>query len=466
MTTPATAWLGYALLAAAGIVAMVAPRGQRERRVAEAFLLGPLVVALAMLGASVAGVRCTRASIAAIVGGALLVRLIVTIARRRGGDAEAPREREGAGPLWLASGAGLLAAASALAEPINFSDPVAIYAPAAAQYAGHGRVDPALLRDMSEVEHRDYPPLFPSNLAWLYLCAGRYDPWIGKLLGPWFLLGLVLQVAVLARRLGVERGRTWLAALVLVPALRAAATNGFADVIVTGYLAGFLVALLDLARGDLPRGAALVRAMLFGAGAALTKNEGFAACVVFAALALALKSGDGRRVARRDLLLALTPTVLLSGGWWLATQRAGLTNDLVAGLPGVPWRELPERLGVILRSLASEVLARDEVPPRLPIWGLLPIAAAIAGVVALIDLARRRRLSLEHALAPAQVLLFVVVLAMTPYDVRWHVASALDRLLVQCVPALLVLVLAVASPLANTPITPSPRTTPPPPPTS
>jgi len=448
---PLAAILPFLLLPIGGFALAGWRREPTERRLADLLLLGPLALTLAMGALSLLGVECSRTSVAAVVIAAALLRAgFAWRARsRRPIEAAARREPGGAAVLLLALAAGVLAVAVSIRRPITISDPVLIYGAAAAQYAAHGRVDPALLRDVPELEHPDYPPLFPATLAWLQLARGGFDPWIGKPLGGIFLAGLLLELAAIARALGLRKSRAFAAAAFgLVPALVSAADDGYADLVVTACLAGALASLLELAASREETGRRTLRAGLFLAAAALSKNEGFAIGLAMVLLAALLRTTSGARAGARRLLLAAAPMLLAVAAWWIAVARAGLVNDLVEGAGDVSPATALDRAGALLKELGGWLGSPIVNEPWPPAYGFAPFAIALALAAHAWSGVKRRRLTFEQAVGPAQLGIYCVVLLFTPHEFEWHIDTALLRLLTQCLPAFLAFVLAAAVPAA------------------
>lgn len=406
------------------------------RRVAETLLLGPLCIALLLLLCSLVGLRWNVWALAVPP----VVAAFLLLLRGAGSGISIPL-------LGGCVAAVLVVGFASLQAPLYISDPVNIYAPAAVVYAEAGRVDPALLGRVAEPAHLDYPPLYTLNLAWLFFADGGYNGWLAKPLGACFLVGLFLELLLLARAQGLGRRVGVAAALSFsaVPLAFKEATSGFADLALTAYLAACLAALVRVRPGD--RGA-LARAVVFGGAAALTKNEGLVLALLLGGVFLL--PGLFRRGGCGLVLGAALGFALIVLPWNVWVRSAGFENDLVSGVGSVTPVEALQRVPTVAKFLATESLAGMRTGPmprtddlRVPAFGVAYLAFAAALLVQLARLLRGGRGPQAVLLiAPLQLLLYALVFAFTPRDLEWHLDTASSRLLLQALPALMAFVVA------------------------
>jgi hypothetical protein len=207
-------------------------------------------------------------------------------------------------------------------------------------------------------------------------------------------------------------------------------TSGYVDYLWACLLAVAAVALLV----DRPSRSSILLGAIVLAGTALTKNEGLMAAVLVALLA-AIR----HRQRWRDLVpvgLALVPAV----GWSFYVRFLGAESDLaeqgnvadlVAGDDEV-WSRLRPTIDAML-----------DLDYSLPFVAIVVVAVATAGLSALALTAARRRAQLGSdlwlwALVAGVLGSIVVAFLVSPADIDWHLATALNRTLLA--PSLLLLV--------------------------
>jgi hypothetical protein len=310
-------------------------------------------------------------------------------------------------------------------------------------FRGGRRWRDAFLIERTPVDwsHPDYPLLLPATVArgWYYL--GHETTLVPVLVAGLFTfatVGLLLSVLALLR--GPRQG--CLAGLVLL------GTTFFVDLGSSQYadvpLGFFMLAATALVvlhdRSGAGDGRLLVLAGLMAGCAAWTKNEGllFLVAVVLARVALGARPHGWRRSGRELLAfgLGLLPlaVILLS----FKTQFAP-PNDLVAeqGLRATVARLLDgSRYVVVGQAFATEV---RHIGP----WAVV----LLAGYFVLLGRAPRPGSAFPLLVVGLMTAAYALVYLTTPRPLTWHLATSLDRLLMQLWPtALLAYFLAVATP--------------------
>jgi hypothetical protein len=265
---------------------------------------------------------------------------------------------------------------------------------------------------LQSFSHPDYPPLAsaPVAVVWRLLDSSSFRPALAVNVAVTYSVTVMLAYAV-------RRVTAAAPALVSVPvALGAAcaawypdwtaATMGYSDVMCgAAFVAGAVLLLL-------PRDVVLL------GSAALMKNEGTTLVLAFAVAGTVRYRRDRRR------LVACWLPFAAAGVWSVATRLLGVDNDLMAG----------GRFSALVRGDAET-------------WGRLPViqsqmAAQVRPVVAAALLAavlgalflrtRRGRLGIRSdgwiwALFAAQWAVLTLIYLVTPYDVRWHLMTSVNR---------------------------------------
>jgi hypothetical protein len=267
--------------------------------------------------------------------------------------------------------------------------------------------------------HADYPTLLPELYALTALFSGRFHESAMMLWAVLWLVLIVLSARETLQRAGVPPPYGQATVALLAAAMAAA---GIALKLAGG--ADWMIALALLAAspdlvGAPPASRDLTALDLAAAFAASAKEEG----VTLAALLLAASAirdrrarggWDGVRIAR-----SVTPSLVVGGLWLFQAWRHGLRPLLAVGAPA----------GGGLRVVASESLAHLASPTvyGLQLW-----------ILALPLLLVHRRTRWLGGIACMQLLVCLCVYLGARGDVRFLVASTVDRLLWQLLPAVVV----------------------------
>jgi hypothetical protein len=209
--------------------------------------------------------------------------------------------------------------------------------------------------------HQRYPPLV-SHIANLpALVSGEFNDRIASSIFPWFAVALVATAyGALRRRSGALSGAlaaAWIANLpmlsfVLMPPPGAGAASAMADIPLSLFLMGAVLALADGLQARRARG--YVEAGLLLGFATLTKNEGLP-LLVGVALAVLVSAPRSRwRCATGVAGLGLG---LYLGLWGIAASGLPITDEHYLGrLHGDAFTAGLSRLGVIVSGLSEEVM--------------------------------------------------------------------------------------------------------------
>ncbi len=302
--------------------------------------------------------------------------------------------------------------------------------------------------------HPEYPLLLSGFVARCWDLMGA----IGNVAAPTAISAMfsLATVGLMVSALAILR--SWSAAmiggLILVgaTAFQLESPWQFADIpIGFYYLAVFALLFLNDAE-DQERGRTMVLAGLALGFAAWTKREGmlFALLTVVAVVCCAWVSGKATR--RRTLLLfALGAAVPLAIVMYYRLFLAPPTGDfatLTLAAAARKFTDLP-RYAQIFKSLWDEIIALGS--------GIAHPLVSIAVLAFCLGIPRERRtqplMMASFAVWLAVFIGYVVAYVVTPQELAWHLGTSLGRLLVQLLPGLIFLSLALLRTVEETAIT-------------
>ena len=326
-----------------------------------------------------------------------------------------------------------------LAQPLVGWDAIAMWLFKAKVFFDSGSVDLANLppRPISATRHLDYPPLFSLMVATAWVLLSHVDDMVGKSIGFMFLISGVAAVsASLLPVLGKRLTAMFALLMVALPALQTSFVlpyyMGYADYAIAVFM---LLSLAHLYRSvRLGRDVDSGLAFLFAALAALTKNEGLPFLLVIAVV-FVFGAAWGR-VKERETPSLLLVSVAAAGllpvvAWQVYTRVHGFNSDVLS-LPHPAWTIglLTSRARTIASFFFHLMNRNDDYPWLAAGW----IVATVLTVIS-----RYRRLTLVWAALTAQGLTYGIALLTTPNEVTFELNTAADRLVLQLVPSLLLL---------------------------
>lgn len=307
-----------------------------------------------------------------------------------------------------------------------------------------GSVNAAFLTDPAYVQdHPDYPLLVPLAVSWIYTALGSAQEEAGKIIYPLQFAALLSVFHYGVRRITGSRtiGLLFTALLSVTPIVLVHAAGfpvqidsaytgkdltGYADLALSSYFlgAGFFIYLYAReGRGPFAFIASLMLAM-----GAWTKNEGLTFALLgflIIAVSALLKQGKGRDL--RTLGLALVPLALFILPWSMYKAFYGLGSEYVQNMgPGVFFSNLT-RFGQIIPYMAGFMFLKPGV------MGLVWWAWAASTVLSFRRIISADTLAL-HSLILGQLGIYVFVYIITPVDLKWHLETSFDRLLLHLVP--------------------------------
>lgn len=283
--------------------------------------------------------------------------------------------------------------------------------------------------------HADYPPLVPLLEAWVYGWLGHVDQVRVKLVFAGFLLSVLWLLAAAARRFGLGAGWCVLAVLLplCVPRLilgEGSATSGYADFPLAAAYFACVVLLITSGGEDAP--GALRAAGLLAAALPWTKQEGVILWLAVVLFALAIARRERHYAA---LAWVVVPALLVVIGWRtvLAVSHAALDAVFVPVTAATLSRNFP-RVGMVAAA-ALRYAASGE-------WSLLwPVAAVSAAVAAWRVPKARDVVAVLVAAVAVPAAVYSSIYIFSAADPAWHIATSLQRLMIQVsLPAVLLVI--------------------------
>lgn len=293
---------------------------------------------------------------------------------------------------------------------------------------GPGQWTDAFAEQLSD-SHPDYPLLLPLSVSRAWTFFGEDTVLVPIIIGAIFAAATVAVAGLsVARARTPTHGFITATAILACPAFLKWGPSQCADVPLGLYM---LITFVMMSQATTP-GASRLWWMLAGISAGLaawTKNEGTVFLLVFMALSTVWTLRKEGWAGLRLLLplaagAAVGVAVLVTFKWRFAPPN-GIMGTL--DFSTVTARAELDRLRFVIESLGREMWLGGA-----SIVGVLPILCAYVGVVGI------RRPAGIPAIAVLTMLLQVAVDAMvyvvTPYDLRWHVTTSVERVVLQTFP--------------------------------
>lgn len=354
-------------------------------------------------------------------------------ARARGGEEHSseagdswylPGSRTG---RWLTGAAGvvvILLLVTALTDRLTW-DGWAIWVLRAKLLFVEGGLPPVVWQKPGPLDfaHPEYPLAIPLLDWWMFRHAGQPLTALGSFVGAvWFACVVTLVWSALRERVGEAMAGLAALGVALFRPISLYAVGGTADVVMTLALLGAVVEL-HRAVADRPGAGAWLRATVYLALAALSKNEGTA--VTVAAVVAVLLWAVLRRRRPPLVVAAFSVPLTLGFGWQIYVRAMGLDVEQIGGLP--PAGELLERSGLILEGALRLSVYRS--------WGPV-VGLTILGYVAW-TLWRPRETGPEFWLVPLYLGAAVAVYFSTSQDLEWLLATSFPRVVSHAIVAAL-----------------------------
>jgi hypothetical protein len=298
-------------------------------------------------------------------------------------------------------------------------------------YRDPGNWQATLSPELYWANHADYPLLVPMNVAWGWRGVGREAEWVPMLQGALFTLasaGVMLTSLSWVRSIGQGS----LAALVLMatPFFIQTGSQMMSDVPLMFYIFGTSVLVfVALARREM---SLFALAGLMAGLAGWTKNEGLLLMVAVPAAIVLTQHKEPRRMLIYYFSGLMLPLIVIIYFKMLAPPSDLFTGGLSRVM--ITLADL-SRYGTILKALGRQAINFGNWPASLPIG--LALYAIIVG--------RRphcipaKETSTIAIIILLQLVGYMAIYLITPYDLAWHLNTSLARLILQIFPTALFL---------------------------
>ncbi|MCI5218526.1 MAG: hypothetical protein D3914_04895 [Candidatus Electrothrix sp. LOE2] len=294
------------------------------------------------------------------------------------------------------------------------------------------------LYDVTKFSHPDYPLLWPTVWAFSGWLAGGWEECWSKGWGAIFLFFCVWEIIHIVKEqcrnltVGLLAG----ALFVSVPNVPLIASWAYAEAPLWLMMICGLACFLRRRQSREGRGDVFLIG-LFAAAAAYTKNEG----VLFSVLLGGLFFFSGRSGLRPAFIYALT-FVLCYIFWWYWTRvSCELGSHATSGLhlDTDSLHRAAERMPHACEAIFK--MWRD-----IRQWNIVGFGIAMALVCSLFRL-RQKRFQLFRLFLPVGMLVgYLVIILLNPNEIYWQIGTAWNRLTVQVLPLLIVLLVLLHVP--------------------
>ena len=329
----------------------------------------------------------------------------------------------------------LLCVPRLLQQPLGEYDAVAIWnVRALTIWRAEEPLGPLFARLVGSHAHPDYPLLLPAGLAASFSLAGGDNPVTPQAVSVILLLATAGSIWLGLRRLHAGLWAPLAATLfLLTPEVLTWGPAQCADLLVA-YLVALAATCLALRLGPGPRPPAWLAGLCLSL-LPWAKNEGLLLAAALGGLWILVAAAKGHPL-RRDL-----PGLALGAA-------PGMVTLVAFKVLWSPHAELPDFVGGALQRAAQaprwQTVAGAFWSEWNPVsgyaeWGLVWVIVLATGLLGWAATRRSGpdRLFLRGAVAGGLVLWFGVYVG-TPADLRWHLDTSLDRLLLQLLPLALI----------------------------
>ncbi|HEX2178848.1 MAG TPA: hypothetical protein VHL54_04905 [Actinomycetota bacterium] len=377
------------------------------------------------LSALFSALMCSAAGIAALMFAGPVLPLAVAIVLAANGAALTALRRRRPGGQTAGVVAGLVTIAvaavplAALRRPVVDWDARSIWSFHGRWfYAGGDYLREALDNPAFVFSHTDYPPAVPATMGVLWRLGGGIDPWVGQVATGLLNFSAVALVGLAVAGLGSHRRPALrcltggLAVLAVYGSAMEYAANGYVDLLWAAGVAAGAVYLLAAPWSS--RNLVLGVTALLLAG--LTKNEGTLVALVVLGLAALRHRTRGARLAP----LGASAAVLLA---WVGVARLfGAESDLSdSALDALAGRlEVGPRFGPIVEAFGRQTA----------LFLVVGVAVTAAGWLFLRSVRDGMPLGSTFwtwtAAAGTAAILGAAYL-VSPHEIRWHLATSVER---------------------------------------
>lgn len=330
--------------------------------------------------------------------------------------------------------------AYAIAMPLSGWDAWFIWFVKARAFFMDAGVQASFLTDpVYQQDHPEYPLLVPLAVAWMYTAVGSAGEWAGKAVYPVQFAALLAIFHYGALRFaGKTAALVFTALLSVTPLVLVHAAGfpvkieglamgdftGYADLTLAAYFLGAAIFLVLYAKEGGLHFAALSSVML--AMSAWTKNEG----LTFSLLGLASLAFLALRGEKRDLrALAVSAAVLalFIAPWSFFKSAHGLSSEYVENMGAAVFFANVSRLGEIIPYMAKFMFLKPGITNL--VWWAYVVSFVLCARAVISS-----RSYVLHWLIFGQLAAYIFVYMITPVDLKWHLATSVDRLVLHLVP--------------------------------
>ena len=305
----------------------------------------------------------------------------------------------------------------------------------------------ALFSDRIGWTHPDYPLLLSAAIARCWSYIGEEPLWVPLLVNGCFLAGTVgLLFGGLLWLRGYLVGCFAAVILLGTPSFISQGAMQIADIPLAFFFLATLVLLTLYDSSKEQNAGYLLLAGLMAGCAAWTKNEGLAFVVVVTVVRGLLATVErGWQTGWQSLapfLAGVAPIVLV-----LAWFKLGYAppNDIVGqdSISRLSQIMDVERYGIIAPSFVRSLLFLGHLGQWK--WLLFPVLLVYLCLVGIsVEETQTWSLFSSASIVAIMLVIYFLVYLISPYDLRWHLTTSLDRLIVQLWPSILLLFFLLA----------------------
>ncbi len=291
----------------------------------------------------------------------------------------------------------------------------------------HAYLTPAL-----NWSHPDYPLMLPAAVARGWQILKGETTLVPILVAATFTALPILLVSFALRALRSKLSALLGAAVLLgTPLFAGVGSTQYADIPISYFYLASLV-LLALRETSPNRGAALFASFTMAGCAAWTKNEGILFLLVAAASHLAVTARHkGLKPCLKDsfvVLAAAAPFIAML----VMFRQMTPGNDIMTSVSGSSLSERVldiDRYGEIIITAVIKLVTFNN--------GLAIAAGAVLLLLGTNNIRKNPAIQTCLIIVGAMCLGFFAIFLITPHDLTWHLATALDRLMIQVWPSVI-----------------------------
>lgn len=289
--------------------------------------------------------------------------------------------------------------------------------------------------------NKSYPLMVPLAVTWIYICLGHVQDMLAKILYPLQYSALLVLFCSLVRRLASQKNALFFTALLASTPVVILHAGGLSPLTslsglyasdFVGYADLTLAILILVAGGFMALGSTTKKDPFFYGSAvflglsAWAKNEGLPFCLMGNIMIL-FWWGRKKELSFQKLLRLLIIFSVTTGPWLFEKSFLGLSSEYTVDMsPSALFHYLGNFTAVfseLIKYLFSKIGLFNFT------WYLFAVSFLLhpprPGGACLLPL---------YVLIFGQLGVYVLIYSVTPYALDWHIATALDRLLLHLTP--------------------------------